>query len=138
MLLSARMLAQVCDVNTFNYANQVEWTSGDTVRVYFQLLDMSQDKAQQGFKLAGKRYMPAAVVPAVLSVTIDNIDDAIKITRYAVQAFPTSDPSIWYVPVVGTDTISGCCALRLSLNENGVVTKGFLEAAVHIDGASAL
>ncbi len=38
MLLSARPLKNVASANVFEYANTFEWTSGDTVTVFFQLI----------------------------------------------------------------------------------------------------
>ena len=60
MLLSARMINNVGSVNAFEWAQEVEFTAGDTQDVYFQLVDASVDKATQGFKPGGRRYAPAA------------------------------------------------------------------------------
>lgn len=127
MLLSARMLNAVANVNTFEYASQAQWNQGDTLNVYFQLVDASLDRNASP---SGRRYMPAS--GATLSVTLTNIDDDVQITRAATQAFPTSDPSIWYVSVLATDTISGTVGLKLALNQGGVITNGYLQSAILI------
>lgn len=131
MLLSARMLNNVASVNAFDWAENVEFTQGDQVDVYFQLIDASLDKAVKGYVPAGRRYMPAA--GATLSVTIANIDDAVQIVRSASQPF-ANDPSIWKVSVLNSDKIVGTCALVLVLNESGKKTYGRLEAAVLVAG----
>lgn len=128
MLLRARMLNAVASVNAYEVAEQVQFTQGDTVDIYFQLIDATLDPAPK-FIPAGRRYMPAA--GALLSVKLDNIDDNIAITRSAVQPF-ANDPSIWKVSVLGTDAIVGTCALVLTLTESGKVTRGRTEAAVEI------
>jgi hypothetical protein len=135
MLLAARMLNDVASVNAYEVAEQVEFTQGDTVDVYFQLIDASLDKAVKGFVPGGRRYMPAA--GATLSVKLDNIDDNVAVTRSAVQPF-ANDPSIWKLPVLSTDRIIGTCALVLTLTEAGKVTRGRVEAAVQIVGQGNL
>lgn len=136
MLLSARMLNAVSGVNAFEYAEAAQFNQGDTVNVYFQLIDASLDTAMKGFSPSGRRFMPA--VGATLSATLTNINDAKQVVRAAVQAFPTADPSIWYVALTAADTISGTCDLIVKLTQGGIVTTGRLPAAVLIatvDGA---
>lgn len=128
MLLRARMLNAVASVNAFEVVQQVQFTQGDTIDVYFQLIDATLDPAPR-YIPAGRRYMPA--VGALLTVRLDNIDDNIQVTRSATQPF-AQDPSIWKVTVVGTDAIVGTCALVLTLTESGKVTRGRTEAAVEI------
>lgn len=135
MRLSARMLDNVSSVNSFAYVDQVEFTEGDATRVYFQLIDVTQDKGAQGFKPAGRRYMPAA--GATLSVTLENIDDDKAITRAASQ-YSALDPSIWYVTIMATDVIRGTVNLALALTQSSVVTRGRVEAAVAISPSGTL
>ena len=123
MKLSARALRDVQSVNSFRYANQIEYTEGDTLTVYFQLIDAGLDRADEGYNPAGRRFMPAAA--AVLTVTIDSINSAKKITRTATQPF-SQDPSIWGVSILSTDLIRGTSPLRLSLNESGKITSGMV------------
>lgn len=126
------MLDGVSSVNDFDYVDQAEFTQGDTIQVYFQLIDASQDKPSAGFKPAGRRYMPPS--GATLSVVIDNggCDFHQAITRSAVQAFPTSDPSIWYLQIMGTDQVRGTVDLQLKLTVSGVITYGRATAALAI------
>jgi hypothetical protein len=128
MLLSARMLDQVGSVNIFSYVEQFQFTEGDAFRVYFQLTDAATDRATQGFNPSGRRYMP--VSGATLQITLDNIDDAKKVTRAAVQAFPTSDPSIWYLDILSTDAVRGTVNMLLQLTEAGKVLRGRLNNAL--------
>ena len=136
MLLSARVLDCVGSVNDFNYVDQAEFSEGDSARIYFQLIDSAKDKAVQQFKPAGRRYMPA--VGATLSVDLDNIDDNKKVTRMAVQPFPTSDPSIWYVDVLATDSVRGTIALVLRLTEGASVKYGRVEAIAAVANQGCL
>lgn len=137
MLLSARMLNAVTSVNDFEYADAAEFVQGDTVDVYFQLVDASKDRPIQNWKPAGRRFMPAS--GATVKVRLDNIDDNTAISRFAVQAFPTSDPSIWKVSVLASDSLlRGTCALVLDLNQGGVHTYARVEGAVLIHNAGTL
>jgi hypothetical protein len=121
MLLSCRMLQNVVDVNTFEYDTQVAFTQGDGPTIYFQLIDANKDRVEAGFNPSGRRYMPAA--GATLSVVVDSLDDAKKITRTAVQPFAT-DPSIWSLTFMANDAIRGTTTLRLTLTESAKITRG--------------
>lgn len=122
MLLSARPIKDVGSVNVFTWATQLEYTQGDTVDLYFMLVDRTQDTRSDP---PGRRYMPAA--GATLQVTLDNIDQAKQLTRAATQPF-TNDPSIWKVSIIATDVIKGTCGLALALTEGTRVTRGRVEA----------
>jgi len=135
MLLSARMLDSVGSVNIFEYVDQVSFMEGDTVDLFFQLIDLSKDKAINQFKPAGRRYIPVA--GATMSVVLDNIDDDIKVTRVATQPF-AGDPSIWKVSVLASDKIRGTVALSITLTESGVVKRGRVETAVAISPSGTL
>lgn len=121
MLLSCRILQNVVDVNTFDYATQVSFTQGDGPTIYFQLINAAKDRPDQGFNPSGRRYMPAA--GATLSVLVDTLDDAKKITRVASQPF-SNDPSIWSLTFMSTDTVRGTATLRLTLVESAQTTRG--------------
>lgn len=127
MLLSARMLTNYRDANCFDYTTQSNWTEGDTVTLYFQLVDKTRDKPE------GRRFIPAT--GASLSVVLESIDSAKEITRAA--SVVTTDRSIWYVNILATDVIRGTSNLKLVLNETGTYTRGSLAAAVGIYPANS-
>jgi hypothetical protein len=129
MILSARFLTNAANVNSFDYSEFVEFVEGDTVTVYLQLVDSSKDLDRDGFKPAGRRYVP--VSGATLTVTVDNINDAKKVIRAASQPF-ANDPSIWSFQIMATDTVKGTANLRLTLTESGVVRKGFIQPAFRV------
>lgn len=130
MLLSARILRDCANVNSFEYTDSIRFTKGDVVDVYFQLIDSSLDTASENFIPPGRRYMP--VVGATLSIVAESIDDTKKITRTATQPFST-DGSIWKVSFLSTDTISGTANLRMTLTEGTKVTRGLLKNAFRIE-----
>lgn len=132
MLLSARILTHVQNVNSFDYAVAAEFTEGDAPIVYFQIVDKSLDKATEGFSPAGRRYMPAA--GATMTAVIDSLDDAKKITRAASQPFPL-DPSIWRVTILTTDILTGTARLLLTLTEGATVTHANIAAAIRVSPA---
>jgi hypothetical protein len=120
MLLSCRFLNAVKDVNTFEYTDAVEYYQGDQQTLFFQLVDESLDRTSEGFNPSGRRYMPAA--PATMFVTFRNINNVKVVYRAGVQAFPTSDPSIWSVPILSSDPLNGTISVSVQLFEpNGVV-----------------
>jgi hypothetical protein len=121
MLLSCRFLNDVGSVNSFEYVSQVEIYAGDTQTLYFQLIDASLDRPEQGFQPSGRRYMPAA--GASLVVTLMNVDDAKKVVRTATQPYP-QDPSIWSIPILATDPLLGSINLKMVLTE-GPKSLGF-------------
>lgn len=121
MLLSCRFLNKVADVNTFSYTNQLNFTQGDTTTVYIQIVDASVDLPNEGFNPPYRRYMPQ--VGATLKVTLDNLNVAKKITRFATQPFAL-DPSIWSFPILATDQLVGTISLFLQLTEGAVITNG--------------
>ncbi len=135
MLLAARMLNNVQSVNSFDWTSQVEFTQGDQVDIYFQLVDATLDKAVGKFSPSGRRYVPAA--GATLTVKLDNIDDNVAITRPASQPF-SQDGSIWKVTILSSDVLMGTCALALTLLEGAKQTRGRVEAAVLIHNSGTL
>jgi hypothetical protein len=129
MLLSARFLNDVANVNSFEYAQVGQFTRGEAASVYFQLIDDSLDGALKGFAPSGRRYIPAT--GATLSVVVNSIDDAKKITRVATNPFP-DDRSIWKLDFLTTDKIDGTATLQLTLTEGSVVRKGLVKNGLRI------
>lgn len=130
MILSARILNDVQGVNSFEAADVGEFTAGDQASVYLQLIDASLDKSLAGFKPSGRRYIPAT--GAVLQVVVTSIDDATKITRLAVNPYPTDDRSIWRIDFTSADLIQGTASLQLVLTEGAVVRRGLVKNALRI------
>lgn len=129
MLLSARMLKDVSSVNSFESDTQLSWTESDALTIYFQLIDISLDKPEQGFQPGGRRYVPAT--GSTLSVVMENIDDSKAITRLAVQPF-SQDGSIWSLSILATDKIRGTPQLRLTLTEPSKTTRGLVKNSIKI------
>lgn len=129
MLLSARMLKDVANVNSYEYDSQISWTEGDTLTLYFQLVDAALDTNREGYQPGGRRFVPAAA--ATLQVVVDSIDDAKKVTRLATQPF-ANDGSIWALQIMATDKVRGSPQLRLTLTQSGVVTSGIVKSAIKI------
>lgn len=124
MLLSAKILNKVADVNNFQYVQPLRTTQGNTYRVYFQLVDLSNLDCDGN----ARRYVPED--GATLEVTFENIDDDVQVTRAAQIAFD-GDDSIWYVPITANDALRGTVNMRLVLSETDD-TYGSLQAALAI------
>ena len=108
MLLTARILNGLANVNTFEYGQNFQMTAGEQQDVYFQLVDGAKNPPTQYFFPQGLRYMPAA--GSTLQCVLASIDDGSSVTRYASQPFPTSDPSIWKLTLLSSDRVGGTLA----------------------------
>jgi hypothetical protein len=140
MKLSVTVLDDVEDVNDYHYATQAESTVGDATQLYFQLSDATKNLGQHGFNPGGLRYMPVA--GATLQVTFKNIDNRKQFTRFATQPFP-QDLSIWKVPVLATDPVSGTVSCKFVLTEPNGVAGGLtktcsLNACFLVDGTNTV
>lgn len=135
MLLSLRALENVVNVNTFQHSTQLRFTEGDAPVLYFQLIDASTDLASQGFVPAGRRYVPAA--GATLELTLNNIDDARRITRFATQPF-ANDLSIWALTLTTADKIRGTVNVKVKLTEGSTVRYGLAQALVLVDALDGM
>lgn len=135
MLLSARFLNDVANVNSFEHADVAEFTEGDASSIYFQLIDSSLDKSIDGYIPAGRRYVPAA--GATLQVTVESLDDSKEIVRFATQPF-AQDGSIWKLDFLTSDKIRGTANLRLKLTESGVVKSGLVKSGLRISSLTCL
>jgi hypothetical protein len=79
-----------------------------------QLTDASVDRSEHGFSPAGRRYIPPA--GSTLAVTFANIDDSKQFVRAGTIPF-AQDASIWSVPLLATDPLTGTVNLKMVLNE---------------------
>jgi hypothetical protein len=131
MLLSARLLVNLTDANTWEPSDNIRFTEGDTPYVYFQLIDLNKDRSSQGFKPAGKRFMPAS--GATLSVSVNSIDTARTLTKVATQPY-AGDASIWKFQLLTSDNLKGgTFSLILTLTEGIVVTSGRVINALSVE-----
>lgn len=90
MKLSAKAITTFNGVNSFNYGNQWSIRSGEPNTLYFQVVDLDQDKL---------RYLVGQGVgntPANIDVTFPSIDDDAVITVAAVQ-IDAADTSLWKI-----------------------------------------
>jgi hypothetical protein len=128
MLLSAKVLTDVSGVNGFTPVSVYEFTEGDAPTIYFQLVDLSLDRAEQGFSPPGRRYIPAS--GATLQCVIVNTDEAKKLTRFAAQPF-AQDGSIWALTLTSTDFVRGSVDVLLTLTEGAKVTRGAIRSSIN-------
>jgi hypothetical protein len=126
MNLSSRFLDNYVDPETFDYSSQVSINTagstspGSVFYLYLQVIDLSKDRASQGYVPAGRRYTGGTA----LQVTFSSINIANVATYYATRAAPTSDASIWKLTVSAADftklrrgTLTLNCKLTLSNQE---------------------
>lgn len=121
MKLSVKFLKNVANVNNFDYSSQWDIAEGSSQRLYFQLIDLHQDKL---------RYMTQATVYS-MSVTFLSIDEQTEIIKTATQAF-IDDKSIWYIDLLSTE-VPNTGAVKFSITEDGVESKFKVEQAIVVD-----
>jgi len=93
MRLSANLIVNYSNPNMFGTTNQWQIRAGDPNTLYFQLVDLDQNKLRYLTGLAG--------TPVGITVTFPSIDDTKKIVATAVQA-NAADGSIWQVNLLST------------------------------------
>lgn len=128
MLLSARFLNDVQNVNSFEPTNNIEFHKGSAQTIYLQLIDKSLDLATQGFNPSGRRFVPQPLSTLVLQFV--NVENSKKILRPATQPF-VGDGSIWSAPVFGTDPLDGTVTIIITLTQpDGQVLVGTINAGM--------
>lgn len=130
MQLAANPLIDVCSVNDYVVATEVEMSKGDATTFYFQLVDREKNLSQHGYRPAGLRYIPAD--GATVTVTFVSIDASKQFDRVATNPFP-GDRSIWAVSVLATDPLDGTKSLRIRLTESGTSRTVAMQAALLIN-----
>jgi len=132
MLLSAALLKNVTGVNSFEYTPTIRAHRDEPVDIYFQILDGDREphKTLGLYATKGLRYAPAA--GTIIECKLQCIDSALTVTRYATQAWPTQDSSIWRLQLLGTENIVGTITLQLTMTEAGVVRRGNLGQAISL------
>jgi hypothetical protein len=125
MLLSARLLNHYANINQFEQALQLEFTEGDPVTVYLQLVDLTKNKENK--PLTGMRYVPAS--GSTLSVVIKSVDGTKTLTKTATNP-EAGDRSVWSFSLSSTDSVKGTVSLQLTLTEGAVVKRGRVDNAL--------
>jgi hypothetical protein len=95
MRLSAKVIKNYANINSFDYASQWAIRAGEPNTLYFQLVDLDQDSLRY-FTGQGGSNQPASV-----AVTFPSIDDDEVLTINASLA-DAADPSIWKVVLSNT------------------------------------
>ena len=129
------MLNDVAGVNSFEYVQVAQATQGDTVDIYFQLVDAGKNQSSPNsfYSPSGLRFVPAA--GATLQVVLKSINDAKTINRFASQPY-AQDGSIWKLSLLAGDELQGTFGLNLTLTEAGRVTKGYLAQAIQLQSTN--
>ncbi len=97
MRLSAKLIQNYSNINSFGYTNQWVIRAGEPNTLYFQLVDLEQNALRHIAGVGGSNQ------PYSVSVTFPSIDDAKVITATAVQADAT-DASVWKVSLGSNQT----------------------------------
>jgi hypothetical protein len=96
-------LENVKDLNTFYRVQVFEHVNGVQQNLYFRL---TQQWSGQCPEQDHQRYLPG--VGSTVTITFNCLDQRLQVlNRPAVMAFPNDDRSIWMVPLLATDVITG-------------------------------
>jgi hypothetical protein len=68
-----------------------------------------------------------------LTAVIGAVDDDNIVSKTCVQAYPTSDPSIWRIDLSTTDALVGTLDMKLTLVEPLKTTYGYVASIFRID-----
>ena len=116
MKLGIRMLDSSSSLNNLMYMNQVVIDPGETVTIYFQLVDLDKSQGQ-----CPQRYMPAS--GATMSVKLTSLDSSKNITKVPTNPFP-DDRSIWSFNLSAAETqYAAGVNLSVTLTEGANVKK---------------
>lgn len=130
-VLTLRPLTGFVDINNYTATDSILFTPGDSTTIYFQLVDPTRNLAYYGFNPIGTSYHPSNT--ATLSVTLNSINLAKVVTRFATLASP-NDTSIWSFPILSTDPISGNISVNFTLTDGATTINGY--APVLVRGVS--
>jgi len=133
MLLSARILNNVADVNHFETVVSLEVVQGDAPDIYITLVDASVEKHNVP---PYRRYV--APTGSTLKVVLQDIDSSVTLTKYATRPF-SGDQSIWKVSytqpadVASIAGMAGTYALKLTLTQPGTTLPAVWDVATTYD-----
>jgi hypothetical protein len=137
MRLSAKILKNVNNVNSWVYTNQAFFSEGQSNDLFIQLVDLDQsvdvyNEKSQAFPQTPIRYMSLAVVSG-LEATFPSLEDESVIVVAGTQPFP-QDKSIWKISLSDSQTPSSG-TVEFKLTEDGVSRSFKVKAAVSVDGS---
>lgn len=133
MNLSARMIENYVDANNYDVTpqlvmNSIGVTPDVTYDVYVQLVDLSKDKAIDGYSPAGRRYIPPT--GSNLQVVVRNINNAVQCGPLSMVQ--TTDPSIWRVTLLGSYQIRGSVSLQFALSTGTKITTFLVQNVINV------
>ncbi len=128
MFLTAKILKNVQNVNSFEIGTEWKLRQGNPSTIYFQLADGEQLDAK-GEPL---RYMPEA--GATVSATFTSITSANTVGKIAIQPF-SLDTSIWSINISATDKIAQG-NFTFTLTEGSVIRTASVVNAITVQSTS--
>ncbi len=132
MRLGIKLLNTSATLNQFRSVDQIRISQGETVDLFFQLVDLDQ---------GGLRYIPApgAAVqvqiprsPEVIAITTNNTRQVVDPTVNRAAGNPFSeDRSIWMISLIDLDTAQMVSnSLRITLSEGTSTKIAFVNQAI--------
>lgn len=129
MFLTAKILNNVQNVNSYVVGTEWNLRQGNPTTIYFQLSDGEQVNSK-GEPL---RYMPAA--GATVSATFSSINSVNSVGKIAVQPF-FQDTSIWSININSTDSIAQGNFV-FTLTEGAVVRTASVQNAIVVESLNS-
>lgn len=122
MRLSANILKNYVNVNSFWTDSQWSIRSGDPNTLYFQLVDLDRES---------QRYVPTGT-PVTMLITFPAVNPANVVTKIATQAAAGLDGSIWSFTVSATDKLFSGNVL-FSITEAGVTRNFYIIQGIAVE-----
>lgn len=132
MKLGARIIDSASTLNNIKYLSSSSINPGETVTLYFQLVDL--DSVQESCKL-GTRFLPSS--EAAVSVEIFSVNKTNILTKNASMVFPSDDRSIWKIDLDATETsnMSGV-NLKITVTDGTNIKIGYALNAIIVSAKS--
>ena len=129
MYLTANILKNVQNVNSFEYSEQVKLRQGNAATIYLQLADGDQ-LGSDGRPL---RYM--AESGATMTITFSSIVASYSVTKTATQPY-SNDTSIWSVAINATDRIAQGNMVFSLIEATAGTRTGMIENAIVVQSTN--
>lgn len=133
MRINAKILKNVADVNTWQYANQAYIQEGQANSIYIQLVDLDKthpDEKSEALPDFPVRYIPQGAVNSV-SMTFLDIDSDTEFSVTGSQPF-ADDKSIWKIDLTDAQ-LPNTGSVKVSLDEDGTVMQFLLKGALSVE-----
>ena len=135
MRLSAKILKNVNNVNSWTYTNQSFMSEGQANTLYLQLVDLDMSTSVDSEKLVAFPQYPIRYISQATtlttSVTFQSLDDSLEFSISGTQPY-AQDRSIWKFDLSASQIPSGGY-IKVNIAEDSVVKSFLVKNAIEVD-----